>query len=113
MSFADEFLPTYDVSDSVGVVVDAAPADTWEALMAVDLLEVASHKPLVGILGALRMAPELAAHLLHGERPAAPPERMRLLDTTTIPAAEGGWVLLGERPGEAVALGLVGKFWRR
>ena len=25
---------------------------------------------------------------------------------------EGGWILLGERPGEAIALGLVGKFWR-
>jgi hypothetical protein len=28
------------------------------------------------------------------------------------PPTEGGWVLLAERPGEAIALGLVGKFWR-
>ncbi len=26
--------------------------------------------------------------------------------------SRGGWVLLAERPGEAMALGLVGKFWR-
>ena len=26
--------------------------------------------------------------------------------------AEGGWIRLGERPGEEIALGLVGKFWR-
>jgi hypothetical protein len=25
---------------------------------------------------------------------------------------EGGWILLGERAGEEIALGLVGKFWR-
>jgi hypothetical protein len=37
---------------------------------------------------------------------------MRLPDTPEIPVAEGGWVLLGERPGEEIALGLVGKFWR-
>ena len=26
--------------------------------------------------------------------------------------ADGGWILLGERPDEEIALGLVGKFWR-
>ena len=110
--FADEFLPTYDVSDSVGVVVDADPAQTWDALLSVDLLEVGRSKPMVGVLGALRMLPEIVTDLLHGERPPAPPEHMRLRDTAAIPAGEGGWVLLGERPGEALALGLVGKFWR-
>jgi hypothetical protein len=25
---------------------------------------------------------------------------------------DGGWTLLGERPGEEIALGLAGKFWR-
>jgi hypothetical protein len=110
--FADEFLPTYDVSDSVAVVVDADPAATWDALLSVDLLEVGRSKPMVGVLGALRMLPEIVSDLLHGERPAAPPERMTLRDTAAIPAGEGGWVLLGERPGETIALGLVGKFWR-
>lgn len=33
-------------------------------------------------------------------------------DTTTVPPDEGGWVLLGERPRDEIALGLVGKFWR-
>lgn len=110
--FADEFLPTYDVSDAVGIVVGADPAATWAALMDVDLVEVGRRKPLVGVLGGIRMAPELLWGLLHGARPPAAPERMRLRDTADRPAAEGGWVLLGERPGEAIALGLVGKFWR-
>ena len=29
-----------------------------------------------------------------------------------LPVADGGWVLLAERPGEEIVLGLVGKFWR-
>jgi hypothetical protein len=110
--FADDFLPTYDVSDAVGVVVDAGPAATWDALMRVDLIDVGRRRPLVGVLGAMRMLPELASHLLHGELPPAVPKELRLRDTTNAPPSEGGWVLLGERPGETLALGLVGKFWR-
>ena len=110
--FAEEFLPVYDVSDGVAVAIDADPATTWDALMDVDLIEVGRRKPLVGILGAIRMLPELAAHLLHGERPPDAPKQMRLRDTTAAPAAAGGWVLLAERPAEAIALGLVGRFWR-
>jgi hypothetical protein len=64
------------------------------------------------MLGALRMLPEVVGHLLHGERPAKPPESMRLRDLPSIPMYEGGWILLGERPQEEIALGLVGKFWR-
>jgi hypothetical protein len=37
---------------------------------------------------------------------------MRIRDLPSIPMYEGGWILLGERPGEEIALGLVGKFWR-
>ncbi|MEA2217376.1 MAG: hypothetical protein QOJ35_2 [Solirubrobacteraceae bacterium] len=110
--FADDLLPTYDVSDAVGVVVDAGPAATWEALMLVDLIDLGRHKPLVGVLGAMRMLPELASTLLRGELPPAPPRQLRLRDTTDAPASAGGWTLLGECPGEALALGLVGKFWR-
>jgi hypothetical protein len=112
MSFADEFLPTYDVSDAVAVVVDADVDATWEALMRVDLIEVGRRKPLVGMLGALRMLPQLATQLLHGERPTAPPERMTLHDAARTPPDKGGWALLGEQQGEEIALGLVGRFWR-
>jgi hypothetical protein len=51
--------------------------------MAADLIELGRRAPLVGVLGAVRVLPELVAHLLHGER-----------------------------PGEQLALGLVGKLWR-
>jgi hypothetical protein len=109
---ADEFLPAYDVSDAVAVMVEADRESAWDALLDVDLLKVGREAPLVGMLGALRMLPEIVGHLLHGERPAKPPESMRLRDLPSIPMYQGGWVLLGERPGEEIALGLVGKFWR-
>ena len=108
----DEFLPSYDVSDTVATVVEADVATTWDALMEVDLLEVGRTRPLVGILGALRALPELVSDVLHGELPQKPPTQMRLHDTTKLPLGEGGWVLLGEVPRDELALGLVGKFWR-
>ncbi len=111
VTLADEFLPVYDVSDAVAVVVDADLNVTWQALLRTDLIEVGRRKPLVGVLGAIRMLPDLAAQILHGERPSTP-QRMTLHDIATIPLGEGGWTLLGERPNEEIALGLVGKFWR-
>jgi hypothetical protein len=109
---ADAFLPAYDVSDAVAAVVEADREAAWQALLDVDLLKLGREAPLVGMLGALRMLPELVAHLLHGERPAKPPESMRLRDMPSIPMYEGGWILLGERPGEEIAFGVIGKFWR-
>jgi hypothetical protein len=108
----DEFLPTYDVSDAVATVVDADLATTWDALMEVDLIDVGRKRPLVAVLGAIRMLPDLVSQVLHGEAPQRPPEHLRLRDTATIPLGKGGWVLLGERPRDEIALGLVGKFWR-
>jgi hypothetical protein len=108
----DELMPIYDVSDAVACRVEADPATTWEALMRADLIEVGRKKPLVGALGAIRMLPDIVAHLLHGERPAAAPERIRLVDLAELPAADGGWIALGERSPYEIALGLAGKFWR-
>jgi hypothetical protein len=109
---ADEFLPVYDVSDAVATVADANPESAWRTLLDVDLLKLGREAPMVGMLGALRMLPEIIGHLLHGERPAKPPKAMRLRDLPSIPMSEGGWILLGERAGHEIALGLVGKFWR-
>jgi hypothetical protein len=109
---AEDFLPVYDVSDAVAAVVEADRETAWQALLDVDLLKLGREAPLVGMLGALRMLPEVVGHLLHGERPAKPPESMRLRDLPSIPMYKGGWILLGECPGQEIALGLVGKFWR-
>jgi len=110
-TLADEFLPIYDVSDAVAMVVAADLDVTWHALLRADLIEVGRRKPLVGVLATVRMLPDLVAQILHGERTSAP-ERMTLHRLAETPLAEGGWTLLGERPDEEIALGLVGKFWR-
>jgi len=108
----DELMPVYDVSDAVATVVEADVATTWAALMDVDLVDVGRKRPLVAILGALRMLPDIVSHLLHGELPPRQPEHVRLRDLTTIPLDKGGWVLLGVHEQDEIALGLVGKFWR-
>jgi hypothetical protein len=104
-AFAHDFLPIYDVSDAVAVVADADRQKVWRALVDVDLLKVGREAPVVGMLGALRMLPLVVGRLLHGERPAKPPESMRLRDLPSIPMSEGGWILLGERSGEELAFG--------
>lgn len=108
----DQFLPVYDVSDEVATVVEADAATTWDALMATDLIEVGRRRPLVGLLGAVRVLPDVVWQRLHGEHPPSAPDRLTLRDTTELPMGGGGWVLLGERPPNEIALGLVGKFWR-
>ena len=57
----DEFMPIYDVSDAVATVVEADLATTWAALMEVDLVEVGRKRPLVAVLGALRILPDIVA----------------------------------------------------
>ena len=108
----DEFMPVYDVSDAVATVVEADVATTWAALMDVDLIDVGRKRPLVAVLGALRILPDIVSHLLHGELPPRQPEHFKLRDLATIPLDKGGWVLLGLREQDEIALGLVGKFWR-
>jgi hypothetical protein len=112
VALVDELLPIFDVSGELAVVVEAGADATWRALNNADLIGVGRRRPLVGTLGALRALPEIVADLLHGETPPAAPARLTLRDTTKLPANGGGWILLGERPGQELALGLVGKFWR-
>lgn len=109
---ADDFLPVFDVSDAVATVVNATPEATWAALMDVDLMDVGRKHPLVAVLGALRVLPDLVSHLAHGEPLGGQPSRMRFDDLLTLPMNKGGWVLLGRRERQEIALGLVGRFWK-
>lgn len=112
VTLVEELLPVFDVSDELAVEVEADTDRTWTSLTSADLIEVGRRRPLVATLGAVRALPEIVAHLLHGETPPAAPARLTLRDTTELPANGGGWILLGERPGQELALGMVGKFWR-
>jgi hypothetical protein len=111
LPLVDELMPIYDVSDTVATTVQASAQETWDALMRVDLLEVGRRKPLVGLLGAIRVLPEMIVDLLRGGSRRPTPTRLGLRELTSLPMGQGGWVLLGERTGDDIALGLVGKFW--
>jgi hypothetical protein len=67
---ADDFLPVHDVGDAVATVADADRPTAWRALLDVDPLKLGSEAPVVGMLGALRMLPEVIGNLLRGARPA-------------------------------------------
>jgi hypothetical protein len=108
----DNILPVYDISDGVAITVRARPPEAFAALLEIDLIDLVRHRPVVGLLSAVRVLPSVLAQLAHGERPAAAPERLRLKDAAQLPARDGGWILLGERAGEAIALGMVGRLWR-
>jgi hypothetical protein len=95
----------------VATVVNADVATTWEALMRVDLIEVGRQRRVVGMLAALRALPEMISRALLGQPSPRVPERLCLRDSGQIPPSQGGWILLDERPGNEIALGLVGKFW--
>ena len=107
----DEFLPVYDVSDTIATIVDADVATTWAALMEVDLIDVGRRRPLVAALGSVRILPDVVNRLLHGQAPPRAPRQLKLRDVTTLPPEQGGWILLAERDRDEIALGLVGKFW--
>ncbi len=109
---ANEFLPLYDVSDTVATLVDADPAVTWDALLAADLIRLGRQKPLIGLLGAARALPDLATQLVRRQALPKRPERLTLEELTSLPMAGGGWVLLAKDAPRGIALGLVGKFWR-
>lgn len=108
----EELLPVFDNSDEAAVLVDADPSTTWRALLDTDLLEVGKTHRLVGVLGAVRMLPELALGLMHGDLPDEMPDSMRLGDLGDVATSDGGWAKLGERDGTEIAFGLVGKFWK-
>jgi hypothetical protein len=97
-SLIDELMPRFDAVERHALVVHAAPADVYAALRRVDLRSA----PLIRALLFLRALPGA----LSGQR------RERSRGPLTLDAMRGeGFVLLGERPGTELALGLVGRFW--
>ena len=97
-SLIDELMPRFDAVERHALVVHAPPADVYAALRRVDLRSA----PLIRALLFLRALPGA----LSGQR------RKRSRGPLTLDAMRGeGFVLLGERPGTELALGLVGRFW--
>jgi hypothetical protein len=99
----DELMPRYDAAIVEHRIVDAEPKAVMEAARALDFMTV--HTPLLDAAVWVRTLPAR----LRGRFVPAPPQ-VRL--TGGAGGGMPGWVLLGERPGEEIAFGAVGVFWR-
>lgn len=84
----DRWLPAFDVSERHRIDVDVPAARAWEAVRALDL----SRDRLVRALFLARGFRRTGALTLDALR-------------------RRGFVLLDERPGEEIVLGLMGRFW--
>lgn len=94
----DEYLPDYDVVERHRTFVRASRGAVYEAVRGLDM----TRSPVIRALFALRSAPALMSRFsARGER----------LGLTLDGLLHNGFILLGERPGEGILLGLVGRFW--
>lgn len=95
----DEYLPEYDVVERHRTAIRASRERVYEAVRELDM----TRSPVIRGLFALRGLPALLA------RSSA--RRVGSLGLTLDGLLDTGFVLLGERPGEELLLGLVGRFW--
>jgi hypothetical protein len=95
----DEWMPQWDVVEHHETRVRAPRQAVWETVRTLDF---ARSSPVVAALFALRSLPGL----LSGRAPKRAP------GATLDGLLRKGFVLLGERPGEELLLGVVGRFWR-
>lgn len=102
----DRFMPHFDATERVHLVVDADLSTTWEALTDLDLARV--HSPLMDAAMAARDLPRrVAVALGRTSRPEPPPVELPLVGGVEL----DGWMALGREPGSEVAIGAVGRFW--
>lgn len=102
----DEFVPTYDHAICVSGVFRAPPSEVFAAITNLDLFQL----PLARVLLEARALPGRlvdARARRRGQAVAAELPTFRIRD---LPMR--GWVLLGERPGEELVYGQVGKPWK-
>ena len=98
----DELLPQFDEFERHERLVHAAPSAVYASLRRVDLLSSRTIRWLILLRGA-------PGALRQWSRKARRPSRPRMLTLSQM--LERGFVLLGERPGRELALGVVGRFW--
>lgn len=90
----DKFLPNPDFFAAYAISIDAPASVVYARLLVTDF----NASRIVRLLLSLRTGRRVRRH-------RAPSElRQRFTDT--------GFVILAERPGEEVVIGVVGKFWR-
>ena len=102
----DDYMPESDVRASHAIRIAASTEQVYACLWTADF----DHWGLTRALYALRALPMVATAPREAWRRARVelrPHRVTLDDVLA-----GGFTLLGERPGEELVLGTVGRFWR-
>ena len=94
----DEWMPVWDAVERHETRIRAPRERVWQAVRTLDF----TRSPVIRALFALRSLPGLVA----GRR------RERALGSTLDALLRNGFVLLDERAGEELLLGVVGRFWR-
>jgi hypothetical protein len=100
VSLLDGVFPGYDVNEVHDRLVRAPPAAAYAAVRAVSPQDVRLLLPLMAIRGLPGL---LLRRGLAGVDPRAP-----VIDAFL----RNGFLLLGERPGEEIVVGAVGRFWQ-
>ena len=99
-SLVDEVLPRYDARTVQVSPVDAEPASAYAAIWEADLLS----SPVTRGLLAVGRVPEIIAARLGREAAPQGERHWRLADAT---GPGSPWILVAERPGQEVVLGLL------
>jgi hypothetical protein len=102
----DDFMPESDVRASYATRIAASPERVYACLRTADF----DRWGLTRALYALRALPRIAA--APRETLCRVLEELRPHRVTLADMLAGGFTLLGERPGEELVLGTVGRFWR-
>lgn len=104
MSLIHEFMPDFSLCEVDRVAVSASPEQAWAAVRAMDIYRV----PFIRWLFSLRVLPERILARLRG-RPMPKVAHSRIED---IVAPGTGFLLLGEKPGQELVVGSIGRFWQ-
>ncbi|HEX6749268.1 MAG TPA: hypothetical protein VF092_18365 [Longimicrobium sp.] len=93
----DEWMPEWDVHEVHETRVRAPHDRVWAAVRALDF----SRAPVTRTLMAMRYLPAMLTRA----------GRRKVLERRSGGILRAGFLVLGERPGEELLLGVVGRFW--
>ena len=95
----DEFLPQFEESKSYSVIIQAPPDKVYEVLKKSNVAD----SWVIRFLFGLRSIPAI----LSGQHKFNDRQTVTIEDIT-----QSGFMLLGEKPGQELVIGVVGKFWK-
>ena len=100
----DHYLPHSEATQVQEVSVHASPTVTYGAIRETNLSD-----PLIDMLFTIRELPVRLARRLRGETRRRP----EAVTFNAAGAADMGFMVLEEKPGEELVVGSVGRFWQR